>query len=135
MGEWPEFFLLGVPLLALGVGLFAWQRRVDAAAVPEDDVEARLLAGRSRRRTQVAILIGIVGLLMVGCGVVDPRDYPGVWWAGVLLILVFGLWIGALGLADLAASRATLGRRLAEVSMQRAAIERELKRIREDEGR
>ena len=134
MGEWPEFLFVGVPVLLGGAGLLAWQRRSDAAAAPEDEAEARHLANRSRRRTQVAIMIALIGAMMIGCGLLDPRDHLLAWWSMVTLIVLFAMWCMLLGLADLMATRATLGRRLAEVSMQREAIERELRRMKDAGG-
>ena len=128
MGEWPEFFAVGIPVLLGGVALFVWQSRVDAAARPEDEAEARHLANRSRRRTQVAILIGLIGALMIGCGLLDPKDHLLVWWTMVILILVFAFWCMLLGLADMLATKATLGARVLELEIQRAAIEEELRR-------
>ena len=131
MGEWPEFFFVGAPLVLAGVGLIFWQRRVDARAVAEDDVERRFLANRSRRRTQVAILIAIVGGLMIACGLFDPKDHLKLWWAMVMLILIFAMWIAVLALGDMMATRAVVGRKLGEVSVQRAVLEEELRRLKD----
>ena len=134
MGEWPEFFVVGLPLVGLGIGLILWQRRVDASVSGASDSERVFLENRSRRRMQVAILIGLVGLLMIACGLIDPKDQLIVWWTLVTLILAFGLWIGVLALADLVSTRTVIRREVADIAVRRAALEEELRRVRPEAG-
>lgn len=131
MGEWPEFYAFGVPLLLFGIGLLRWQRKADRLEPPTDEREARFLRNRSRRRTQVAILIGVVGGLMIACGAVDPKVYPKVWVGMVVLILLLALWIAILAAGDLFATRTMLGQEVSHLELQRRVIEDELRRTRQ----
>ena len=105
-----EYLAFGAFLIAVAAGLFWYQRRSEAAWAadaerwPEaHDAETPLLAQRRRRRrTQICLLIGLVGLAVIGgTQVAAPLQFL-VYWCSVLP-LVFGI-IG-LGLADFWSTR------------------------------
>lgn len=113
-------WIMGPALLLLCGGLLWWQLRGDPAAKDEADEDSVNFFRRQWwRRLQVAVLIGIVGLaIMVGPWITAPLA-AGLFWLGVLVIVV---WIGILGLIDLWAGRERLETEERRMELERTEI-------------
>lgn len=97
-------------LLALGGGLMLYFQRRAAAGLSRENLppqEARFLASRIRRRSQVAGLILLVGVMIpVGDSVIPwSPETAGTWAVYFSIVLALAGWIGLLGLSDLLATR------------------------------
>ncbi|MEM1063725.1 MAG: hypothetical protein AAF532_06145 [Planctomycetota bacterium] len=73
---------------------------------PPNEDDAEFFAKRRRRRTQVAVMLAVVGVAIpLGDWAFDGRNAPfafTIYWLTVLLVV---LWVIAIGLLDLAATR------------------------------
>lgn len=134
MGDWPEFLFVGGLLLVAGggLGLHQYNRIMPELPSDADDAEAeeRFFANQRRRRIQVAVLISLVGLMMVACGIIDPKVNATAWWTLVLGCLLLAGWIALLGVADALSTYLFRSRQIRALSTQRELVEAELDRIR-----
>jgi hypothetical protein len=112
-------------LIAVGIGSGCWQvaarrSQLQQALAPyEQDFYAR----RHRRRLQISGLLGLVALAIVGGLWVHDPLLTGIYWLGVLLLLV---WIILLAMVDASASHGFFTRLRARQLADRATLQREL---------
>jgi cell division protein FtsW (lipid II flippase) len=86
-------------LLALGLGLLVWHARSWRAAQAKalNDLERKFADRQFHRRTQVSLLIAVVGGMVAGAEWIVSPVANLVYWLVVLLVV---LWILALAAAD-----------------------------------
>lgn len=134
MGDWPEFFFVGSILLTIAAGLGWYQIKAEPPEPdpndPDPEAEQQFYSNQSRRRFQVALLIGVVGLTMIACGFVDPKTNQVLWWSLVLGCVVLAFWIALLGMGDALATWSFRSRQLRALKSQREVVQAELDRIR-----
>lgn len=133
MGDWPEFYVVGGGLLLAGVAL-GWHqihRVLPESESKEADLEAERLffSNQKRRRLQVAVLIAMVGVSMISCAIIDPKDHQVAWWTLVLACLLLAGWIALLAVADALATWFFRSRQLRTLATQRQLAEAELERL------
>lgn len=97
----------------------------------DDEVELRHFASRYRRRTQTSGLIALAGML------IPIVDLPFVWRVGPLaptilwcLIGAICIWIGVLGLGDMATTRAHSRASLARLEIRKHHLMTQLESLR-----
>ncbi len=134
MPDWVPAVVVGIILIVLAVGL-AWQQWVGwkrgSAGLLSDD-EARQHAARQfRRRLQVSVMLGIVGL-MIPLGDLLPvfRQSPQLFVIYWLIVLAAVVWIVLLALGDLASNLAYSRVARNRLRRERRTLEDELRAYR-----
>lgn len=130
--EWPTATILGSVLLVVAVGLIAWhvsdrrkQRQADFAP-RERDYRRR----QFRRRMQVGVMVGLVGLGILLGSWLDGTEHPNLFvyvWVGTMGLI---LWIILLAAGDMAATGAFFAEQRRQQLIQTAKLRAELERLR-----
>ncbi len=122
--------LLGICLLALGVGMIAWQRasanRRQSADSASDGVDA-FVRRQLRRRTRASGLVALLGLFVLLGPLVSNHYLQAIYWSGAMLVAV---WVVILVLADMLRTRQHFDQLQTEHRTQQAALEAEVQRLR-----
>lgn len=128
--------LVAITLLVLSVCLLAghskgWRRQREGEL---DEKAFDFHRRQYRRRMQASGMIGIVGLAVLGGILIDRLDDAMLsvgYWSAVLFIVA---WVGALAIADAAASRFYYDHVRSDHQAEHAALKAELDRLRSREG-
>ena len=125
--------LFGLAVLGIALALSVQTRRTQARLTPQakNDDEREFLTKQLRRRRMVNGLLATVGIAMMIGAWLQAGVLMLTFWCGVLVMV---LCIFALGVADLAASRAYFQRLLDSQRVERAQIELELQKHRAMRG-
>lgn len=129
--------LFGLGVVAIGV-VFAKFGTGLPDAIPSGEDEARELAfyeRRARRRNGVALLFILAGVLLAICGLLDAKAQPQLGFYLALAATVLMLWSILLAVVDWMLTSSRAKRDLRTVESQRAQIERELQRYRDQQDR
>ncbi|WP_437185377.1 hypothetical protein SH668x_002480 [Planctomicrobium sp. SH668] len=75
--------------------------------------ERRYLLNRARRRSQVAGMILIIGVMIpIGDSLIDWKEAPGTFAVYWIIVMTLALWAGLLAIGDMTATRAFMAREL-----------------------
>lgn len=125
--------VFGCLLLLTGGGLLFSQRHTHGET--EDNVadeERTFLSRRGRRRTQVAGMILLVGIMIpVGDSLISWKDAPGTFAVYWMIVIGLAFWIGLLAVGDMAATRAYMARELNRLHRAQLELHRVAQRARE----
>lgn len=125
--------IFGGLLLLTGMIMLISQRR----AVTETDQgnskdERNYLQHRARRRTQVAGMIILVGVMIpVGDSLISWKNAPGTFAVYWMIVIGLACWIGLLALGDMAATRAYMARELNRLHRSELELHRVAQRARD----
>jgi hypothetical protein len=130
--------VVGLAVLGAAVWLFVGQQRGFQVDPADSDNERRLLKSQHRRRLQVAVLLGLVGLMIaVGDGGFIPWERHVVAFALYWLVVIgLTLWLVLLTLADLLIHRLmarSAAGSLARLEQKRAELLTAVERLKEHE--
>ncbi|RLS44440.1 MAG: hypothetical protein DWH81_00870 [Planctomycetota bacterium] len=128
-------------LMALGVSLASWYWRSWKQGAAESPTTLPALRVQYLRRSKMAMLIAIEGVLlclgdtvlpvMQRMGTINPRQMAVLWTLDVLVMLGVAFWLAILALRDLAASIALNRRVRQQTLLQEKSLCEELNRFRE----
>ncbi|MBX9695409.1 MAG: hypothetical protein K2Z81_23695 [Cyanobacteria bacterium] len=118
-------------IIALVMGVFVWRSRTGPDSAVESDPATRLHANRQfRRRIQISVMLGLIGLLIIAGDQMDqflgkhPRWF--VLWVVALMILV--LWTVLMALGDWLSTFAYSAIARSNLRHERTALEDEIRR-------
>ena len=126
-------FLFGLGVVGVGV-VFAKFGTGLPDSIPSGDDERHELAfyeRRARRRNGVALLFILCGVLLSICGLLDAKTQPQLGFYLALAATALLLWAILLAVVDWMLTSSRAKRELRTVESQRAQIERDLQRYRE----
>ena len=129
--------VFGAFLVILAIFMVRAQRkaRAEISSTTDDPSEMRFLQNRVRRRTQVAWMIGLIGVMIpIGDSLID--------WEGAFVtfalywLIVMGLacWVGVLALGDMAATHAHSAIELNLLKHQQQELERVAEQLRKQQN-
>ena len=118
-----SIFLIVVAAVLSAVQVRTWR---SARRRELNDRDRRFVDRQFRRRIQIDVMIGVVGVAVLGESWVAGPVAKAIYWSGMLLI---GVWIMLLALADIASSRIHLQRLHREHVADFAALRADLRRI------
>jgi cell division protein FtsB len=129
--------VFGLLLVGCGVAMFASHRkswRIQQADDTLNEADREYFCRRFRRRSQVAALIALIGVLiplgdLIFTVVVPNRRVAGLFPLYFGSVLLLGLWVGVLGLADWTATMSHARAALARTEAERRALEEKLKNL------
>lgn len=127
-------FLVGLSILGMRSVRSTWrQQQIDPEVNPrERDYYAR----QYRRRLQVAILFGVIGILIpVGDSLIRWEQRSLLWGCYWLVVLVLSLWVLLLGFADLMAIRSHHMPSLQSLKDRQRALQARVEELREETER
>jgi hypothetical protein len=112
--------IFGLGLLLVGVTMLSFQRRHgQAPAGPATDVQSRFLRRRARRRTQMAGMIVLIGVMIpLGDSVIPWHDAPATFAVYWLIVIGLALWTALLGMGDLISTRTQMLSELSRLKQQ-----------------
>lgn len=126
--------LLGISLLALGVGMIAWQWAIAHRRQPADSATEDInnFARRQlRRRTRAGGLVALLGVFVLLGPLVSNHYLQAVYWSGAMLVVV---WVVILAVADMMRTRQHFDELQSQYLMQQAALEAEVQRLRRQQS-
>lgn len=125
--------IFGGLLLFTGIVMLLSQRRTgEVVDQGKSKEECRYLQHRLRRRTQVAGMIILVGVMIpVGDSLISWKNAPGTFAVYWMIVIGLACWIGLLALGDMAATRAYMARELNRLHRSELELHRVAQRARE----
>lgn len=128
----------GAFLLVVGGAMLAVQRKasrnVDDQA--ENKREHRFLSRRIRRRTQVAGLILLIGLMIpVGDMLIPWEKRPGTFAVYWIVVIGLAVWTIVLAMGDIASTRMHVSMELSQLRRQQRELEEAARRLRQEQQR
>jgi hypothetical protein len=129
---WPSI-VFGSLLLVISCGLIAAHlvARRSHALAELDEQEATYRRRQFRRRMQASALIGVVGLAVLGGLWVEGPPEEALYWCGVLLVVI---WILFLAGADAASTQSFFREAQKRRAAEHLALQKEIQRFRKHEG-
>ena len=122
--------LFGGFLVILSIFMFRAQRKA-ARQLPEEPVERRFLQSRIRRRSQVAGLLGLVGLMIpIGDSLINWKDAPATFAVYWLIVMGLACWVIILALGDIASTQAHSAVEMNLLKRQQRELESAAERLR-----
>jgi hypothetical protein len=137
--QWIPGVVVGVFLLGLS-GLWIWgvhstwqRQRIDPDVNPR---ERDFYSRQHRRRLQMAILVGLIGVMIpLGDSVIDWSSQPRIFGYYWLVVLMLSVWVLLLGFGDLAAIRSHHLPSLQSLKDRQRALQARVAELREETER
>ncbi len=127
-------FLVGLSLLWVWGVTGAWQRqKIDPDINPR---ERDFYSRQFRRRLQMAVLVGLIGILIpLGDTEIIWQSRPMEWACYITFVLLLSLWVLLLGFGDLAAIRSHHLPSLQSLKDRQRALQAKVAELREETDR
>jgi hypothetical protein len=128
----------GAFLLVVGGAMLAMQRKAsrNVEDQAENKREHRFLARRIRRRTQVAGLILLIGLMIpVGDMLIPWEKRPGTFAVYWMVVIGLAIWTIVLAMGDIASTRMHVSIELNQLRRQQRELEEAARRLQQEQQR
>ncbi|TWT56895.1 hypothetical protein KOR42_02500 [Thalassoglobus neptunius] len=130
--------IFGGALVVLSIFMLRAQRKAFRVLSESEEsrAEKQFLGNRIRRRTQVAGMIGIIGLMIpIGDSLIDWRNAAATFAVYWLIVLALAFWTIILAFADIAATHAHTSIELNQIKRQQRELESVAEQLRQAQNR
>lgn len=128
--------VFGVLLIGIGVSMLIAQRKASRTIEEESppDAERRFLQRRIRRRTQVAGIILLIGIMIpLGDSVIEWRNAVGTFAIYWIIVIALACWTGLLAIGDIVATRAHMANEMNRLHRHNLDLEKLAREIKEQQ--